>query len=274
MFLGDHSSSIRQFSVMKFPRLDTLRIVNWYGGNRSHLALFNLISVSPPRCVHLTIETTDAHYARIRRKNPKNFYTALVRFASFLRARGMIIDRISFFPGPEEEFVANMNYFFPANRIHVGSPSRIFIAPFEPYGVPHCLFTIFPSDGSLLPTAREESRRSSIATRPTEFVGEEEEEDTEFIPTPPQLAINSEVLEVAAPLERGFSSIREFLVTEVERQSSPWSSGEARHRPSPSSMSVAWHGASLFKSSDKYIIYNRQDLSYISLHSLLNHTNH
>lgn len=243
MFLGDHSSTIRPLTVMRFPILDSIRFVNWHGGNRSHLALFSLVTVSPPRHVHLTIEATDAHYHRIRRKNAKGFYTSLVRFLSLLKSRGMLIDRLSFFPGPEEKYVACMNYFFPTLRLHTAAPSRIFIDPFEPYGVPHCLFTVFPCDEELT-SAPDDSRRPSVSTAD---IGEEEDDDEEFVPTPPQLAINSQVLEVSAPLRRGYSSIREFLVAEVERQSLVILSGNSRSRPSASSISVAWKGTAYYK---------------------------
>lgn len=212
---------------MQFPYLDSVRLVNWNGKNRSHMALFNLSNVSPSRSVHLTIETTDAHYLKIRRKTPRGFFISLIRFAAVLKSRGIFINRISLFPGPEEGFVANMNYFFPAVRLHVGTPPRIFVKPFESYGIPNVLYTIFPSDKGLVSRAGE-SMEDGI-----------EEDDS--VPTAPQLAINSQTMDVAAPLERGYSSIREFLVTEVDRQSQMLC---GRARPSTFSISVAWKGQS------------------------------
>lgn len=215
IFLGDHSSSIRPFAAMPLTSLEWIRIVNWNGGNnRSHITLFSLTYCRPFRPVRLTIETTDDHYERTRRQKPKGFYQYLIRFVKLLRSRGIMVDRLSLFPGPEAELVPFAAYIFPIYRLHLTPAPLAFYEHLARFQVPTSLITFFltvPSLPELQPLTLDQNISSSGL--------QDGEEDACRQPSSPVVfTINSKAAEVSAPLERGYTHIREFLVQATERQ--------------------------------------------------------
>lgn len=207
IFLGDHSTSIRQFSAMPLTSLESIRIVNWNGGhNRSHLSLFTLTHCRPARNVRLTIETTEEHYERTRNYKPKAFYQSLMRFTKLLQSRGINIDRLSVFPGPGPELVPCMGYIFPIDRLHLAAAPFPFYDQLMRFQVPTSLITFFLSE-SLSSQFTSGGAASSY-----------EEGQDEAGSAPVVFTVNREVVELSAPLQRGYTHIREFLVQETERQ--------------------------------------------------------
>lgn len=178
--------------------------------------MFDLVHLSNPRYVHLTTETTDADYEEIRRKNPRKFFRALMRFVSHLRSRGILVDQISLFPGPEKDFVTNMNYFFPIKRLHAGTPQPMFISPYQAYGAPKYILTLFPTDEAIIPRTQIKTKQKSKVQFDDPKGGSNKPDDKEKRVSF-EVSINKRTFTVMPPLSPQYTLIRESHV-EAERQ--------------------------------------------------------
>lgn len=122
-----------------------------------------------------------------------------MKLVSLLRTRNILIDQISLFPGPEKEHINLINYFYPIKRLHVGTPSPLFTAPYQKYGTPKYLLTFFPTDEAetlskgILQLCDNQQQQPNSDNSKTSF----------------KLLLNKQSFTVIPPLQRRYTMIRE-----------------------------------------------------------------